>query len=243
MPFHATDCDSDHGDYVRIEHKENKALYKDLIQILVKSEACGSGTAIDIAGFKAAYPDVPHEMSYYKAFFETVRLLAVYAKKRYKEGVKFTFDSRTQSNYTAGLVYGVMVNDTSVSPEDAPIIDDEVSFVSSTKDVRIEVGDLYAREVMKELDNKIGPIKRPRRRSMAALVNTGRFGADLLVREYFFDMRKHTYELEQGDPDMNRHKYVEWLKRSNLPDTMTNRFRFLHFVIARDANKLPTGGS
>jgi len=98
-PFHATDCDSDRGDYVHIKHKENKTLYKDLVQILVKSEACGIGTAIDIAGFKAAYPDVPHEMSYYKAFFETVRLLAVHAKKRYKEGVKFNNRCKTLIGY------------------------------------------------------------------------------------------------------------------------------------------------
>jgi hypothetical protein len=34
IPFDATDCESDRGDYENIPHKENKAMYADLVGVL-----------------------------------------------------------------------------------------------------------------------------------------------------------------------------------------------------------------
>ncbi|PYX94192.1 MAG: hypothetical protein DMG67_02145 [Acidobacteria bacterium] len=36
IPFHATDCDSDRGDYEGKSHSENKALYKTFVCSLLK---------------------------------------------------------------------------------------------------------------------------------------------------------------------------------------------------------------
>ena len=229
IPFHATDCDSDQGVYANTPHAENKALYKDLVQLLVNSEAHGFGACLDLVGFRTFYPEVPQDMCYYKAFWETVRSLAHFAKAHLNAGVKFTFDSRAESNYNAGMIYHVMANDSANSSGPELL---EISFTGSAKQPRIQVGDLYAREVMKHLDNLIGPVKR-KRKSMEVLMETKRFGADFFMHEYFEDMRKKTYLLEQGDPEFNRHTYIQWLKKTNQPDTPTNRFKFLAIVSSR----------
>src|ERR1051325_2091543 len=39
--FHAADCESDHGDFARFAHQENKSLYKDLTQLLCASGEIG----------------------------------------------------------------------------------------------------------------------------------------------------------------------------------------------------------
>lgn len=234
IPFHATDCDSNQGIYKDKPNRENKELYKDLVQILVNSKAYGFGACLDLAGFREFYPDIPQDMCYYKAFWETVRTLAHFAKGTLHAGVKFTFDNRTESNYNAGMIYHTMANDSAVN--DGPEMFDEISFASHIKQPRIQAGDLYAREVMKHLDNMIGPVQRTRK-SWEALGEAKRFGADFFMREYFQEMRQKTYLLEQEDPDFNRHTYMAWLKKTNQTDTMSNRFKFLAIVTEKDKKK------
>jgi len=161
IPFHATDCDSDQGNYKDRPHKDNKELYKDLVQILVNSKAYGFGACLDLAGFREFYPDLSQDMCYYKAFWETVRTLAHFAKDRFHAGVKFIFDSRTESNYNAGMIYNTITNDSANNA--GPEMFDEITFASHVKQTRIQAGDLYAREVMKHLDNMIGPVQRTRK--------------------------------------------------------------------------------
>jgi hypothetical protein len=69
---------------------------------------------------------------------------------------------------------------------------------------------------------------------MQALVDTGHFGFDLLLREFFEDIRKKTLELERQDKEFNRFKYAEWLRNYRLDDNAANRFKFLAFVSAKD---------
>ena len=84
VPFHATDCDSDLGDYAGNPHQENKALYRDLVQILCASSACGFGAAIDLAAHREFFPGVPQDTGYYKCFFETVYFLKNLARDHFK---------------------------------------------------------------------------------------------------------------------------------------------------------------
>jgi hypothetical protein len=228
-PFHATDCESDQRDYKGRDHAENQKLYKDLVILLADSGACGFGAALEISGYRLAYPELNEEMGYYKAFFEVVYRLSDLAKTFYRDGVKFTFDNRQQSNYSAAMLYDTMVNDAAMMA-DGPKLFEEISFVSSLKEPKIQVGDLFAREVMKELDNRVGPVKRPRRRSMETLVDTERFGCDLLMGKYFSDMRQKTALLEREDKEFNRHTYLAWINENKMPDTLGNRFKFLAFV-------------
>jgi hypothetical protein len=231
IPFHATDCDSDQGDYADRPHAKNKEQYRDLIHILADSGAWGFGTALDLSGYRDFYPPDTDQLAYYKAFFEVVRFLADLGKTHFHDSVKFTFDYRAESNYPAGQLYSALLKDRSL---DAPKIFGEISFASSREQPRIQIADLLARETMKELDNRIGPIKRNRRKSMQALVDTGHFGFDLLLREFFEDMRKKTLELERQDKEFNRFKYAEWLRNYRLDDNAANRFKFLAFVSAKD---------
>lgn len=56
IPFHATDCESDHGDYKSTPHTENKAMYRDLTGILAASKVGGIGIAIDLTAQKKILP-------------------------------------------------------------------------------------------------------------------------------------------------------------------------------------------
>jgi hypothetical protein len=57
--FHAADCESDQGDFAGVPHDKNLRLYKDLTQIIVESRLCGRGVAIDLAGHREYFPDIP----------------------------------------------------------------------------------------------------------------------------------------------------------------------------------------
>jgi hypothetical protein len=230
VSFHATDCDSDQKDYATTPHSENKQLYRDLVHVLANSKAWGFGAALELSGFRDFFPPMAQELSYYKALFEVVRFLSHLAKTHFQDSVKFTFDCRVESNYPAGRLYNAMVNDPTMGGSH---LFSEISFACAQEQPRIQIGDLLARETMKELDNRIGPVKRPRRKSMEALLDTRRFGIDLLLREYFEDMRQKTLELESKDAEFNSVKYGEWRAKFRLPDTPSNRYKFLAFVSSR----------
>ena len=75
IPFHATDCESDQGDYGDIPHEENKAMYRDLTSILVASKVGGIGIAIDLPAQKKIIPGgLP--LAYYRAFLECIERAA-----------------------------------------------------------------------------------------------------------------------------------------------------------------------
>src|SRR5438552_12158561 len=109
----------------------------------------------------------------------------------------------------------------------------------SEKNPRIQIGDLYARECMKHLDNMVGPVKRAERKSMTALLETKRFGADLYMREYFEDKKKNFEELERK-AGFNQQTYLDWLTKHNLIDNVSNMFRFLTSLDFKDRNS-PNG--
>ena len=70
-PFHATDCDSDQGDYKDREHSANKALYKSLAILLARSGLGGWGFAIDLQAQRKVFPEAP-DIAYLKCFIEVL---------------------------------------------------------------------------------------------------------------------------------------------------------------------------
>ena len=60
IPFHATDCESNQGDYAGIAHEENKAMYRDLTGILAASSLGGIGIAIDLVAARKYMPVLQH---------------------------------------------------------------------------------------------------------------------------------------------------------------------------------------
>ena len=221
--FHAVDCDSDGGEFANSTHAENKALYKDLTQLLCGSRIIGFGSAMDIAGHAEFFPDVPRDIPYYRCFRDVVVKCSDWAKSAIPRGpVKFTFDSRRESNYNAGVLYDYLVN----LPERKTQEDfEEISF-ASRKLVGIQAADLYAREVMKHLDNKIGPVHRPMRRSMEELTKMKRFGFDLYMREYFQDFRRQFAEVAKR-VGVDVPQYMGWLKENKIDDNVSSRHRYM----------------
>ena len=115
------------------------------------------------------------------------------------------------------------------------VLDEKVEFLSSTKSPRIQVGDLYAREVMKHLDNMVGPVKRDERKSFTALRESGRFDAQFFMREAWEDKRRKFEEIEMRAGFTVR-EYERWLQQKQHPDSVNNRIEFLTWLTIRDVN-------
>jgi hypothetical protein len=92
IPFHATDCESDKGDYENIPHEQNKALYRDLVGILASSPLGGIGVAIDVVARKNIFPG-SLAPDYYRSFQECIARVANVGMNL-DEVVEVTFDIR-----------------------------------------------------------------------------------------------------------------------------------------------------
>jgi Protein of unknown function (DUF3800) len=229
IPFHATDCESDRGVYADRPHAENKALYIDLVGIIAQSKAWGWGAAYDLKSYREVFPSINQDMCYLRAFLAVVDFFNDFAKSHFNDIVKYTFDSREQSNYSAGKIYDLMANDPANS-----FMPDEISFASSRKQPRLQIADLFTFEVMKELDNRIGPVVRPRRKSISALTEHGRFGCDLFPKEYFEDMRTKLPSYQSKDPTFTEQAYSDWLTKHEKQDSPRNRLHFLIWFLEKE---------
>jgi hypothetical protein len=232
--FHATECETEYADDPdATKHKENLRLYADLSKLIAASELHGWGVAVDLAGYREFFPEVDQQQAFHKCFVETSdRLVQTASAIGYKD-LKFTFDHR-QGEHNTGVLYDLMTS----QPEWASNIffDNEISFTSRTNP-RIQVADLVARETMKGLDNHIGPVKRPHRKSLVALATTNkRFQFDFLMREYFEDMKRKMPKLIElaGFSDND---YFKWLQKNKLANNLTSRFRFLVWFEAQELRK------
>jgi hypothetical protein len=192
IPFHANDCDSDHGDYAiaagddeNVKHRANKELYRQSVMLLAQSEVGGFASAYDLAAQRESFPAPYAPPVYYQPFLEVLEAVGGLAHRRDGQ-VELTFDSRIESDHNAGLIYAHIRE---AHPENKKIYASKISFESSRQNPRIQVADLFAREAMKDLDNEIGPKKRDTRKSWSALRETGRFSIVKRGREHFADSK------------------------------------------------------
>jgi len=220
IPFHANNCDSDRGDYENTPHKENKALYRDLTTLLSDSGLGGWGFVMDLAAQRQVFPDAP-DIVYYKCFIEVIDAMRKCAANN-DETVKFTFDSRQESEHNAGMLYGMIRE----APEWKHYTFPEISFVSSREQPRVQAADLFARETMKAFDNRFGPKKRPERKSWSALRRTGRFQINAVSIDWFEDLKRKMAKLEKLT-GLSREGYLAWLNQHKLLHNTTNMFRYL----------------
>ncbi len=238
IEFHAADCDSDHGDFEKFSHGQNKKLYKDLTILLSQSGILGYGVAIDISASRQEVPNPLPEAEYYRCFAEVVMF---FAERAYlsipREPVKFIFDRRLESQYGAVSMYDYLVK----LPEwkHREYLHEEIGF-ASRKAVGIQAADLWAREVMKDLDNDVGPVKRPRRGSLTTLAGTNRFGANLYTGNFFKGLHSaiQRAENETLTGAFKTGNYLKWLESNKLQDTYPHRVRFLAYF---DALKRASG--
>jgi hypothetical protein len=229
IPFHANDCESNQGDFAQFSDAENKARYKDLTVLLSNSGLGGFGVALDLISSREIFPQTPAGMHYYKGFMELLQSMRNFARAN-GETVKLTFDMRPEGPHNSGFLYSIAKG----SKNWNPFLDSEMSFACAKENSRIQVADLLAREVMKNLDNHIGPVKRRIRKSWTCLHDTGRFHAEVFGREWFLDLRRNLPRLEM-ETGMSIPDYQEWLKttRRNI-DNLSNRFAYMRHVIQRD---------
>jgi hypothetical protein len=229
IPFHAKDCDSDHGDFKIFSHRENKDRYRDLAILLAESGLGGFGFALDLSAQKEVFPNFLPALPYYKCFIEVIQKMKNCADYN-KETVRFTFDMRPESEYNTGVLYAMAKR----SKEWNPFIDSEIGFACSKDHPRIQVADLFARETMKALDNYIGPVKRPLRESWKCLHDTERFHMDVFGKEWFVGLKAHLPELEK-QLGMSMSDYGRWLvKTRRFVDNVSNRFAYMKYIIERD---------
>ena len=232
IPFHAKDCESDRADYRDIPHDENKALYKDLVTILANSHVCGIGVAVDLIAARQAFPN-PRiaDVSYYRSFTRVMQAMKNVAKHS-GELADITFDKRLDTEHNVGLLYSSAREN---QPEWTPHLAEKIAFETPRRQPRIQVADLLAYEAMKALDSYVGPVKRPTRKSWAALRATGRFETEAYSDEWFNDLKKSYPELVKK-VGFGEHDYAKWLAERNRQHNMTNVIHFFNWFDQHDAS-------
>jgi hypothetical protein len=229
IPFHANHCESDRGAYApgngedpNEKHKSNQVLYKNSTILLAESGIGGFASAYDLVAQRAAFPPPYGPPIYYQPFMDVLQAMGNLALNR-DDLLEITFDSRIESEHNAGLIYAHMRES---NPEWKRRFASKISFESSRQNARIQIADLFAREAMKALDNEIGPVKRPIRRSWEALRNTGRFVVYSFSTQYFNNIKKDLPNLEE-EFGFDASDYAAWLQEKGRQWNVTNYFEFL----------------
>jgi hypothetical protein len=231
VPFHGNDCDSDHGDYASRPHWENKELYRDLTILLANSGLGGYGQAIDLAAKNSIFPE-SEDLAYYTAFQRVIFAMKNVAQNM-GDVAELTFDMRLESEHNAGFLYGSLREN---EPDHAPYLASKISFEFAKNNPRIQVADLLAREAMKALDNQVGPVKRPIRKSWQALQETDRFVVDAFSTDWFQDMKRKLPEME-NKLGMDRNSYLQWLRERQRQHSISNMFAYADWTARRDKDK------
>ena len=106
----------------------------------------------------------------------------------------------------------------------ASFMNQEMSF-ASLRVPELQIADLLAYEAMKHLDNRIGPVKRPIRKSAQALLKTGRFRFEEYCLDELLSILQRSAELDLPGNKMS--EYLAWLKRRKCDDSQSNRSVYL----------------
>jgi hypothetical protein len=137
---------------------------------------------------------------------------------------------RLESEHNAGFIYGAIRDN---EPDWAPYLSSKISFEFASSNPRIQVADLLAREAMKALDNLIGPVKRPTRKSWQTLLDTKRFVTYGFGADWFESLKRAMPDAEKK-MNMNREMYVEWLRQRKRQHNVSNMFQFADWTANRD---------
>jgi hypothetical protein len=245
--FHATECETEYAnDPDPNKHKENLLLYKDLTGILVNGYVAGISMALDLASFREFFPDAPADAPYFKCLSDVLTAFSNLTRENnakppteweFDEAhIDFTFDNRRESAHSAGQLYTAFLN----QPEwakDNTCLGAKLSF-DTRANPRIQMADLIAREAMKELDRKVGPVKRPPRKSWLAFEKSGKFKFQERDRAYCENWRGRMAELE-AETGMTCEGYGKWLfetgrvQNGRLHDMMANRIEYFALLDRR----------
>lgn len=238
--FHATECETEHAhDPDPNKHKENLALYKDLTGILANGFVAGISMALDLVSFREFFPDAPADAPYFKCVSDVLTVFSNLTRENnakspeeweFGEGhIDFTFDDRRESRHDAGLLYTAFLNQPEWANNNA-CLGAKLSF-DTRENPRIQMADLIAREAMKELDRKVGPVKRRQRKSWVALQGAGKFKFQERDRAYCQRWRDGMGKLA-AETGMTSEGYSKWLadtgrvQNGRPHDNMANRIEY-----------------
>src|ERR1700728_5466519 len=129
------------GKHSNSPHWENKALYRDLTNLLANSGLAGYGHAIDLMAKKAVFPE-SDDLAYYTAFQRVVFAMVNFAQHA-GDVAEMTFDKRLESEHNARFIYGAIRDNES---DWAPYLSSRLSFEVVMNKPRIQVSDLLARD-------------------------------------------------------------------------------------------------
>ena len=167
---------------------------------------------------------MPDHWIYYKVVVDVIQFMKHVAADIH-DIAKITFDNRAESEFNLTLVYANLREE---NPDWKEHLADELQFACSRTNPRVQIGDLFAREAMKDLDNLIGPVKRAPRKSWIALRDTRRFYAYKESTDWFRDLEKHLPALARSE-GFFRADYEAWLKQRNRQDNLTAYIEFYHW--------------
>lgn len=208
--FHAADCEAS-GDL---------EVYKDLTQIIAHARLAGYGVAADLQAHGDLFPGTLPDMGYYHCFQRAVWWLTENVARKLQLPIEFTFDQRQESEHNAGLLYGLLREQSRWAASD--LMGYTVSF-ASRENPRIQMADLVARETMKSLHNEIGPVRRAPRRSMLALADEGHVVFEWFGKSYWEAVKSN---LQARAIELTP-EYQAWLKTHRRIDNWSNRLAYM----------------
>ncbi len=222
--FHATDA----------EFENNHNLIEDLSNIIVRTKLEGWGVGIDLKSYRYFFPDkLDDKEPYLKCFEKVVRH---FAKKAFeiKQKVKFTFHINQKIQYNATYLYNCMVNQPDY--EYSKYLFGELGFADNSI-ISIQVACFFAREIMKHIDNFIGPVERPTRKSMQSLLETGRFECNIIEDRYWQGLIMDIIS-PKSNLNINYDNYREWLNRHRLSsDNLSNQLWYIFETMEKEKSK------
>jgi hypothetical protein len=205
------------------------------VQTLASGTVAGVVYAIDLVAFHECFPDTLSESAYLKCFMKLVRDAVVNAMTFNQREpastitkIEYIFDNRPEVEFSAARLYSAAINEPEWKP--ASLMATKLSFECRTNP-RIQMGDLLAREGMKDLDRVVGPVRFPERRSKIALAGSDHFRFFQIGRNEFQRERAEWSTLEKDG--VSEAAYHRWLNERGAQDTWDNRVRFREHIDKR----------
>jgi len=221
--LHAVDCEFGHREFSDLKPGEGRRIIRDLTTLLAESKLFGYGTAINVAEYKKSFPndfeDAPYLWGFGDVLLHVTELTSVALPR--EDTTEVIFDRNEPIEYNANAL-----NEwTRVSKKLGRFLADKLSF-ASRRTVGIQIADLFAREVMKNLDASLSGSGRLTRSSFRTLHETGRFRISNLGRDDF-ESKKQVLRNSKYRDSANVIAYRKWLDGNRLVDCLTNRIEHM----------------
>jgi hypothetical protein len=223
--FHASDCECGHGEFEGIEKAERLSLYRALTKLLASSPLLGHSVAINVAEYRAAFPNEFEDAPYLWAFGDVLQSVADLTSVAIPSGnlEEVTFDQNEEIEHNASLLYDFFRR----QKPHGEFLADKVSF-ACRRTVGIQIADLVAREGMKRLDQIITGTPPYVRGSFNALNASKRFAFITVGQKEFIDKKAQLEQMQVPNSDLE--SYRRWIDEKRLQDCLTNRIEHMKIV-------------